>query len=124
MATTLAKAETDWKVLVESQFRFMRETEKRKYLLRGRMSKLGIALPPKKFPTLDDGDAKWADAKIGDHVVGRLGENNTVGGGKMLGKRVPKQEIPSVGEPSDEEVAEKALAAAIAQLSSPVEGEN
>ena len=88
VATTVARAEAQLKILTEAQSVFIKEHEKKKDRLRGKIGKLGIALPPKKFPSdFDDADYK----------------------------KVERQK--ELDEPSDQEVAEKALAAAMAQIS-------
>ena len=87
VATTVARAEAQMKVLMEAQLSFIKEQERKKDRLRGRIGQLGIALPPKKFPSdFDDANDKMIERK------------------------------KDVDEPSDEEVAEKALAAAMAQF--------
>lgn len=91
VATTVARAETQMKALVEAQMAFIKAHDRKKEQLRGRIGKLGITLPPKKFPSdFDDVD-------------------NKQNGGLEKEK--------AVDEPSDEEVAEKALAAAMKHFS-------
>lgn len=89
VATTVAKAESQMKFLLESQLLFMKEHEKKKDRLRARVSRLGITLPPKKFPIDFEPEKKKED-----EVVYEVGV-------------------------SDNEVAEKALAAAMRQFSLP-----
>lgn len=48
VATRLVTAEINFKQLMEHQFTFLRETEKRKELIKCRMKHLGIKVPPKK----------------------------------------------------------------------------
>mmetsp|Transcript_20217 Transcript_20217/g.43950 ORF Transcript_20217/g.43950 Transcript_20217/m.43950 type:complete len:567 (-) Transcript_20217:226-1926(-) len=79
-ATKLVSAENNFKALMESQFVFLREAERRKDLLRGRVKQLGIKIPPKKKLSVEEDNA------------------------------------PPVEEVSNNEVAEKALASAMAQL--------
>lgn len=100
VAFTLAKAEADWQSLMESQFVFMREAERRKDHLRSRLSRLGITLPPKKIPGEFELEAKKKEEA------------------EVEKKRAEQEFFPAVDEPSDSEVAEKALAAAMAQLGS------
>eukprot|EP01082_Thalassiosira_pseudonana_P005338 g4824.t1.1.5e1746aa g4824 g4824.t1 contig18:9211-10176(+) len=100
VAFTLAKAEADWQSLMESQFVFMREAERRKDHLRSRLSRLGITLPPKKVPGEFELEAKKKEEA------------------EVEKKRAEQEFFPAVDEPSDSEVAEKALAAAMAQLGS------
>ena len=85
-ATKLAKAEQNLKTMMESQFLFMRETDRRKDLLRERVQQLGINIPPK---------------------------NNKVAVG---GERKKKANEQIAEEVSDNEVAEKALASAMVHL--------
>lgn len=78
---------------MESQFVFLRETERRKDLIRGKVKQLGIKIPPKKKP------------------VGESEEEQK--------NRAAQQETaasPPVDEVSNNEVAEKALASAMAHL--------
>lgn len=91
VATTVTRAEIQMKVLMETQMAFIKEHERKKERLRGRISKLGITLPPKKFPSDFDelGNMKTEEA----------------------------QRVQAVDEPSDEEVAEKAMRAAMAHFS-------
>jgi len=92
-ATKLVEAEKSLKSMMESQFTFIKETEKRKESLRVRVvNQLGIKIPPKKNP---DEEAK---------------------------KKVKAAEQPPP-EHSNNEVADRALASAMAHLS-PVEDEN
>lgn len=88
-STKLAKAESNFKTLMENQFIFLRETEKRKDLMRGKVKQLGIKLPSKR------------KEKSKEEVE----EERTEHG------------MPPVEEVSNNEVAEKALASAVAQLS-------
>eukprot|EP00585_Thalassiosira_rotula_P005915 CAMPEP_0196133324 /NCGR_PEP_ID=MMETSP0910-20130528/2592_1 /TAXON_ID=49265 /ORGANISM="Thalassiosira rotula, Strain GSO102" /LENGTH=590 /DNA_ID=CAMNT_0041393037 /DNA_START=146 /DNA_END=1918 /DNA_ORIENTATION=+ len=91
-ATKLAKAEMNFKTLMESQFIFLRETERRKDLIRSRVKQLGIKIPPKKKMNGDENDEEKR-------------------------RRVQKQQPPPpVEEVSNNEVAEKALASAMAHL--------
>ena len=93
-ATKLASAEKNFKTLMESQFVFLRETERRKDVLRAKVKQLGIKIPPKKKPTDEEDEEK-------------------------------KVQPPPVEEVSNSEVAEKALASAMAHLgqSSDIEDE-
>ncbi|KAL3779319.1 hypothetical protein HJC23_013769 [Cyclotella cryptica] len=96
VASTVAKAESQMKILMEAQMMFIKETEKKKERLRARVGRLGITLPPKKFPS----DFETPEA-------------------------IEEEDMESLAhaeEPSDEEVAEKALAAAMAQF--PISEEN
>lgn len=86
--TKLANAEKNFKTLMESQFVFLRETERRKDLLRGRVKQLGIKIPPKKKPIAEENKEERR-------------------------KRAQTQEVEEV---SNNEVAEKALASAMAHL--------
>lgn len=90
VATTVARAECQMKVLMEAQMAFIKEQERKKERLRGRIGKLGITLPPKKFPS--------------DFV-------------DIESKKNEVEREKAIDEPSDEEVAEKALKAAMAQIS-------
>ena len=90
--TKLVEAEKSLKSMMESQFTFIKETEKRKKSLRVRVNQLGIKMPPKKNP---DEEAK---------------------------KKVKAAEQPPL-EHTNNEVADRALASAMAHLS-PVEDEN
>lgn len=83
-ATKLAAAEKNFKTLMDGQFAFLKETERRKELLRGKVTQLGIKIPPKK----------------------------KAGGEEAKRKPAP----PPVEEVSNNEVAEKALASAMAHL--------
>ena len=91
-ATKLVEAEKSLKSMMESQFIFIKETEKRKESLRVRVNQLGIKMPPKKK---SDEEAK---------------------------KKVKAAEQPPP-EHTNNEVADRALASAMAHLS-PVEDEN
>lgn len=88
VSTKLSRAEKNFKTLMESQFVFLRETERRKDLLRGRVKQLGINIPPKKKTEDEDEKKKAAQKK--------------------------KAEIED--DVSNNEVAEKALASAMAHL--------
>lgn len=85
-ATKVATAEKTFKKLMESQFVFIKESEKRKDLLKNRVRQLGIKIPPKK-KLVEDNEKNKAPVK------------------------------PPVEEVSNDEVAEKALASAMAHLS-------
>lgn len=95
-STKLAKAENNFKALMESQFVFLRETERRKDLLRARVKQLGIKIPPKKKPI------------------------SAEGGGDEKRRAVKQQQLAApplaTEEVSNNEVAEKALASALAHL--------
>jgi len=94
-ATKLAKAEKNFKALMESQFVFLRETERRKDLLRARVKQLGIKIPPKKKPQSVEGDEDdWRREQ----------------------QRRQREAQPPAEEVSNNEVAEKALASAMAHL--------
>lgn len=88
--TKLANAEKNFKTLMESQFVFLRETERKKDSLRTRVRQLGIKIPPKNKINLEDHEKK---------------------------KQAQQQQLPPVEEVSNNEVAEKALASAMASLS-------
>ncbi|KAL7519260.1 hypothetical protein ACHAWX_004047 [Stephanocyclus meneghinianus] len=90
VATTVARAEAQMKILMEAQLAFMKETEKKKERLRARVGRLGITLPPKKFPS----DFAAPETK----------------------KEEEEERVAHAEEPSDEEVAQKALAAAMAHF--------
>lgn len=96
-ATKLARAEANFKKLMESQFVFLRETERRKDLLRGRVKQLGIKIPPKKKPGEEDEEKRQG--------------------------RAQKPPPALVDEVSNNEVAEKALASAMAHLNPYMENE-
>lgn len=95
-ATTVARAELQMKVLMKAQLSFIREHDKQKERLRSRVGQLGITVPPKKLPS--DFDEAFPH-------IGFVRDTD-------------------VGEPSDEEVAEKAMAAATAQFSASEDGNN
>mmetsp|Transcript_8871 Transcript_8871/g.15612 ORF Transcript_8871/g.15612 Transcript_8871/m.15612 type:complete len:324 (-) Transcript_8871:292-1263(-) len=96
-STKLAKAEKNFKTLMESQFVFLRETERRKDLLRGRVKQLGIKIPPKKKINLEEEEAE-----------------------RRYRAQMQQQQGP-VEEVSNNEVAEKALASAMAHLNPYIE---
>jgi len=96
VATTVARAEAQMKILMEAQLSFIQEHDKQKEQLRSRVGRLGITLPPKKFPS--DFDAAFPH-------IGWVKEKE-------------------VDEPSGEEVAEKAMAAAMAHFSASEDGSN
>lgn len=96
-ATKLANAEKNFKSLMESQFVFLRETERRKDLLRGRVKQLGIKIPPKKKPGMDEEEEE---------------------------KKKKMAQNPHMEEVSNNEVAEKALASAMAHLSPYVDNDD
>ena len=98
-ATKLARAEANFKKLMESQFVFLRETERRKDLLQGRVKQLGIKVPPKK--------------KVGEEEEEE----------KVKGRSEKQPPTPPVDEVSNKEVAEKALASAMAHLNPYAENE-
>lgn len=85
-ATKVAAAEKNFKELMERQFVFIKESEQRKDLLKNRVRQLGIKIPPKKKLVEDNNEKKKAQVK------------------------------PPVEEVSNNEVAEKALASAMAHL--------
>eukprot|EP00581_Thalassiosira_minuscula_P010447 CAMPEP_0183710032 /NCGR_PEP_ID=MMETSP0737-20130205/5913_1 /TAXON_ID=385413 /ORGANISM="Thalassiosira miniscula, Strain CCMP1093" /LENGTH=705 /DNA_ID=CAMNT_0025938255 /DNA_START=99 /DNA_END=2216 /DNA_ORIENTATION=+ len=89
-STKLAKAEHHFKTLMESQFVFLRETERKKDLLRSKVKQLGIKIPPKKKPNPE----------------------------AFLEKKKEPAPLP-VEEFSNNEVAEKAMASASVHLSDP-----
>jgi chromosome segregation ATPase len=89
VATTVARAEAQMQMLMEAQMAFMKEHQKKKERLRGRVGRLGITLPPKKFPSDFD----------------------------EAGNKTESEREQHVDEPTDEEVAEKAMAAAMAHFS-------
>ena len=90
VATKLTTAEKNFKTLMEHQFVFLRETERRKELLKGRMKQLGIKITPNKKPDIDEEKKKAATL------------------------------APVLEEVSNSEVAEKALASAMEQLRIPM----
>ena len=92
----MARAEAQMKILMEAQLSFIQEHDKQKEQLRSRVGRLGITLPPKKFPS--DFDAAFPH-------IGWVKEKE-------------------VDEPSGEEVAEKAMAAAMAHFSASEDGSN
>ena len=92
-ATKLATAGKNFKLLVESQFIFLREAEGRKESIRARVKQLGVHIPPKKK----------SDAELA-----RDDEEEK--------KKKALTMMPRVEEVSNNEVAEKALASAMAQL--------
>ena len=97
-ATKLASAEKNFKTLMESQFVFLRETERRKDMLRSRVKQLGIKIPSKKKAQEEEEKKK-------------LAQKQTEAG-------------PPVEEVSNSEVAEKALASAMAHLTPFMDGED
>ncbi|KAL7545810.1 hypothetical protein ACHAWF_009158 [Thalassiosira exigua] len=94
-ASKLARAENNFKSLMESQFVFLRETERRKDLLRARVKQLGIKIPPKKKPSAEEEEKRRAQNQ-------------------------PTR--PPVEEVSNNEVAEKALASAMVHLNPYADG--
>lgn len=100
-ATKLATAGMNFKLLVESQFVFLREAEGRKESIRARVKQLGLNIPPKKK----------SDAEVAEED-------------KEAMKKKELAEMPVVEEVSNDEVAEKALASAIAQLAPYVDGDD
>lgn len=92
-ATNLANAGKNFKMLVESQFVFLREAEGRKESIRARVKQLGVNIPPKK--------------KSHAEVVEEKEEEE---------EKKALAEMAVVEEVSNNEVAEKALASAMAQL--------
>jgi hypothetical protein len=99
-ATKLASAGQNFKLLVESQFVFLREAEGRKESIRAKVKQLGINIPPKKK----------SDAEIAQEE-------------EEAKRKKALAEMPVVEEVSNTEVAEKALASAMAQLGPFVDGE-
>lgn len=95
--TKLADAEKNFKKLVESQHSFLRETEKRKSSLRNRVDQLGIKIPPPKMSLkeAEEYKKKQKAKKDAEEAVTRAEEADVC----------------------DNEVAEKALASAMAHLS-------
>lgn len=112
VSTTVAKAEADLKTLLQAQMMLIHESERKKELLRMRLRKLGVPLPQKK-------SAK--DSKTGGSGGKGSGGEQQQGDGKKnkLAREMKQQEV--IDEPSDSEIAEKALAAAMAQLTSTTE---
>lgn len=92
-ATKLTNAGANFKLLVESQFIFLREAEGRKESIRAKVKQLGINIPPKKRSDAEEAAAVEEEKKK-----------------KALA------EMQVVEEVSNDEVAEKALASAMAQL--------
>ncbi len=127
----VAKAEEDLKALMKGQMVLIREAEKKKDLLRARLVKLGVTLPKKRIPREDDGN----EDEFGDDGEDHGGSEGDVdrprrrrhqdGDGKITktkaAKQTKSQEV--IDEPTDEEIAEKALAAAMAHLAT-AEGED
>jgi len=99
-ATKLATAGQNFKLLVESQFVFLREAEGRKESIRAKIKQLGINIPPKKK----------SDAEIAQEE-------------EEAKRKKALAEMPVVEEVSNTEVAEKALASAMAQLGPYVDDE-
>ncbi|KAL7438394.1 hypothetical protein ACHAXH_007614 [Discostella pseudostelligera] len=99
-ATKLASAGQNFKLLVESQFVFLREAEGRKESIRAKVKQLGINIPPKKK----------SDAEIAQEE-------------EEAKRKKALAEMPVVEGVSNTEVAEKALASAMAQLGPFVDGE-
>ncbi len=93
-AKKLFSAEKNFKLLVESQFIFLREADARKESIRARVKQLGVDIPPKKKsdsePSIDEEEE--------------------------MKKKKALTMMPRVEEVSNNEAAEKALVAAMAQL--------
>lgn len=92
VATKLMTAEKNFKTLIEHQFVFLRETERRKELIKARMNQLGVKITPKKNPENEEKQTK-AVALVLDEV-----SNNEVAE-KALASAMEQLGIP----PDDEE---------------------
>jgi len=95
--TKLADAEKSFKKLMESQLLFLKETEKRKDSLRNRVDQLGIKIPP---PKMTPGEAEEYKKK-------QMAQKEA----EEAASRAKEADV------CDNEVAEKALASAMAHLS-------
>ena len=93
VADNLAKAEANLKAMFEHQYVFLKETEKRKVLMRERLSTLGISLSA----SLSEDDEEEAVEEEGEE--------------ECVDEETEEEE--SVDEPSDYEVARVALASAM-----------
>ena len=96
MADNLVQAEANLKAMFEHQYVFLKETEKRKVLMRERLSTLGISLSA----SLSEDDEEEAVEEEGEEECVEEEEEET-------------EEEESVDEPSDYEVARVALASAM-----------
>jgi chromosome segregation ATPase len=95
VADNLVKAEANLKAMFEHQYVFLKETEKRKELMRERLSTLGISLSA----SLSEDDEEEAVEEEGEEECVEEEEEET--------------EEESVDEPSDYEVARVALVSAM-----------
>jgi len=95
VANNLVKAEANLKAMFEHQYVFLKETEKRKVLMRERLSTLGISLSA----SLSEDEEEEAVEEEGEEECVEEEEEET--------------EEESVDEPSDYDVARVALASAM-----------
>lgn len=91
VAKNLAKAEANLKTMFETQYVFLKETEKRKELMRERLSTLGISLSASMSEEDEEEEEEESEEEEQSEVPGP----------------------PSEDEPSDDEVARVALASAM-----------
>jgi len=122
----VVRAEEDLKALMKGQMLLIREAEKKKDLLRARLVKLGVNLPKKRIPKEDADEEDGGDGNDGDEHGREDVDDRTTrrrhhqdgDGTKKKTKAPAKPNKPreAIDEPTDEEIAEKALAAAMAHL--------